>query len=68
MKNFIDFIVDAAKDSEFANEFHKVLEKANYKEVSSWLKDKGYNVHEDECKKLMDNKEEVSASKLGLVY
>lgn len=68
MKNLVDFIVDAAKDSGLADSFESHLEDADHAGVATWLKDKGYNVHEDDCKKMMDNKNHISSSKLGLIY
>ncbi len=68
MKNFVDFIVDAAKDSGLGGEFEKFVDGADHKEISSWLKDKGYDVHEDDCKKMVDNKDDVKSSKLGFIY
>lgn len=68
MKNFVDFIVDVAKDSGLAEEFGKHLKDSDHKTISSWLKDKGYDVHEDDCKKLTDNNETVQSSKVGWVY
>jgi len=68
MKNFIDFIVDAAKESDLADEFHKIVQDSDHKEISSWLKDKGYEVNEDECKKMVENKDDIQSSKLGVMY
>lgn len=68
MKNFVDFIVDAAKDNGLADDFEKFVGDADHTGVSSWLKDKGYDVHEDECKKMVDSKENIKSSKLGLFY
>lgn len=68
MKNFVDFIVDAAKDSGLADEFEKHVYNSNHSEISSWLKDKGYDVHEDECKKIADNKDHYNKDKLGFFY
>lgn len=68
MKNFVDFIVDAAKDGKLGEEFGKQVETADQKAISSWLKDKGYDVHEDECKKLIDSKDDVKSLSLGYFY
>lgn len=68
MKNFVDFIVDAAKDSALADEFGKHVQGSDHSGISSWLKDKGYDVHEDECKKMADNKDSLKDSKLGIAY
>lgn len=68
MKNFIDFVVDAAKDSAIGEELHKVIESGDHKEVASWLSTKGYNVSEDDSKKLVENKDDVKSNKLGIFY
>ena len=68
MKNFIDFIVDSAKDKELGEAFEKHVLNADHKEISAWLKEKGYDVHEDECKKLLDNKDDIKSSKVGFFY
>ena len=68
MKNFIDFVVDTAKDSDMANEFHTLIDKADHNSMSSWLKEKGYIVNENDCKKIIDNKDEMRAAKVGFMY
>ncbi len=68
MKNFIDFIADAAKDSTVGEELHKVIEGGDHKTVSSWFQGKGYDVSEDDSKKLVDNKDDVKATKIGFFY
>ena len=39
MKNFIDFIVDAAKDSTLGEELKKHLDSSDHKTIASWLGD-----------------------------
>ncbi len=68
MKNFIDFVVDSAKESKLSEEFHQQLNKADHSGMANWLKDKGYDVQADECKKIIDNKDDMKASKVGLMY
>ena len=68
MKNFVDFVVDASNQGNLANEFQSVVKKADHKAMSSWLKGKGYAVNEDECKKMVDNKDSIDSSRLGLAY
>lgn len=68
MKNFIDFIVDAAKDSGMADEFKKHVEASDHKSISSWLNDKGYDVHVDDVKKMVDSKDDLKSSNLGFAY
>lgn len=68
MKNFIDFIADAAKNSALGDELHDLVHGGDHKAVSSWLQDKGYDVTEEDSKKLVDSKDDVKSSKLGLSY
>ncbi|QEN04401.1 hypothetical protein EW093_06720 [Thiospirochaeta perfilievii] len=68
MKNFIDFVVDSAKESTLAEELKTHIEGSDHKTISSWLSSKGYDVHEDDVKKMVDNKEEIKNSNLGLLY
>ncbi|MBB6482414.1 hypothetical protein HNR50_004113 [Spirochaeta isovalerica] len=66
MKNFIDFIIDAAKDSKLSDEFSSHVNESSHQTISSWFKEKGYDVHENECKKIIDNKDSLSSKNLGL--
>lgn len=68
MKNFIDFITDATKNSVLGDELHDVVHGGDHKVVSSWLKERGYNVSEEDSKKLVDNRNDVKSSKLGISY
>lgn len=65
MKNFIDFIVDATKDSELGKELAKHVSDSNHETIADWFKGKGYDVHKDECKKLTDNKDGLKNANLG---
>jgi len=66
MKNFVDFVVDAAKDSDLVKELTKYLDDADHKAMSNWFKDKGYEVHEEECKKILNNKDDFKNQSLGI--
>lgn len=68
MKNFIDFVVDAAKDAELGKEFAKHVEGSDHKTMSAWLSKKGYHVHADECKKIVENKDDLKNNTLGFSY
>lgn len=65
MKNFIDFIVDAAKDSELGKELAKHVTDSDHETIADWFKGKGYDVHKDECQKLKDNKDDLKSQSLG---
>ena len=66
MKNFVDFIVDAAKDSELGKELTEHVAKSDHQTISDWFKGKGYDVHKDECQKLTENKDDLKNHNLGL--
>lgn len=59
MPNFIDFIADAANDFELAREFIKILNEASAEELQKWLGERGYDLSIEDCKKLVDNKENI---------
>lgn len=68
MKNLVDFIVDAAKDENLSGELAYYVENSDKKTIYTWLVDKGYDVDEDDCAKMFDNKDNFSQSSLGLMY
>ena len=68
MKNFIDFIVDAAKDSELGKEFAKHVDDSDHGTMSGWFKEKGYDVTEDHCKSIKDKKDDLKNTNLGYSY
>jgi hypothetical protein len=65
MKNYIDFVVAASKDKALNKEFRKKIDMSTPKELADWYKSKEYAISEDECKKLIDNKDIIG--KLGKV-
>lgn len=67
MKSFIDFILDVAKDSKLAEEFKSKVESHDHQGLAGWFKDKGYEVHADECKKILDNKDDLRSSRVGII-
>lgn len=66
MKNFIDFMVEASKTGTLAEEFHQNLGKGNHAELSQWFSKNGYGVNEQECKKILDNRNDIKSSRLGI--
>ena len=68
MKNFVDFIVDAAKNSELGKEFAKHAEESDHSTMSKWFKEKGYDIDEERCKKIKDNKDDLKNANLGYGY
>ncbi|MBN2656409.1 MAG: hypothetical protein JXR86_05055 [Spirochaetales bacterium] len=65
MKNFIDFVIEAAKDSKLAQELEKHIVDSDHGTIAEWFRSKGYDVHEDECKKLKDNKDDLKNINVG---
>jgi hypothetical protein len=68
MANFIDFVVGVSKNKALGNDFNKMLQKSSPKELSGWFKDKGFAISEEECKKLIDNKDSVKKSSFVKTY
>lgn len=68
MKNFIDFIADSTQSKELEAEFKNVVDYSTLAEVSNWFQEKGYDISDIECKKIIDNKEEINYQKVGLHY
>ena len=68
MKNFVDFVVDASKQGGLADEFQGMVQSSDSKTMSKWLKGKGYAVNESECKKMVENKDDIKTSRLGWAY
>ena len=68
MKNFTDLMVEIAKDENLAKECFAKLNETDHSGLSNWLKSKGYDVDENECKKLVDNKDNIKSSRVGLAY
>jgi len=68
MKNFVDFIVDAAKDSSLGKELADHVSGSDHETISKWFKEKGYDVHKDECQKLKENKDDLKSANLGYGY
>jgi len=69
MKNFIDFIVDSSKDNKLNDGFHKYIKAADHSKLSVYLNDKGYSVNKEECKRMIENQEDIKKpSSLGLFY
>lgn len=67
MKNFTDFIIDSAKDSELGKICMEKIHALDNVGLSQWFSDAGYDVQADECKKLQDNKEEIKkTSEVGI--
>lgn len=57
--DFIDFIADASQKHELGKEFLTTLKDASVEQLRDWLKSKGYDVSESDCKKLIDNRANI---------
>ena len=66
MKNFIDFVVDASKNQTLGEEFHSKVTAGDHKGLSTWFHSKGYEVKEAETSKLVEHKDAIKTSKLGI--
>jgi hypothetical protein len=68
MANFIDFVVEVSTNKALGNDFNKMLQKSNPKELANWFKNNGFTVSEDECKKLIENKDSIKKSSFVKTY
>ncbi|MGL1893224.1 MAG: hypothetical protein OCD02_16435 [Spirochaetaceae bacterium] len=68
MKNFIDFVADAAKNESMATELNNKIVGSNITEISTWFENQGYSINQDECEKIMMNKDSIASQKIGLYY
>ncbi len=59
MPDFIDFIAKAANDFDLTKRFIKTLDGSSPADLSNWLKGEGYEVSVEDCKKLVDNKDNI---------
>jgi hypothetical protein len=66
MKNFIDFVADASKDHALAADFLSQVNAGDHGKLSAWLQTKGYSVSKDEGKKLIDHKDTIKSSRVGM--
>ncbi|MDA3851079.1 MAG: hypothetical protein PF447_07370 [Spirochaetaceae bacterium] len=69
MKRFIDLVTDVTKDKGLFTEVTTKLNSLSHTELSAWFKEKGYDVNEEDSKKLVENKDHVkSSTEVGLGY
>lgn len=69
MKTLADFLVDITKDDELAKESLAKFNETDHSGLSQWFKEKGYDIDENECKKLVDNKDDFKSSdRVGIIY
>ena len=66
MKNFVDLTIDVAKDENLAKECMDKLNESDPSQLSAWFKSKDYNIDENECQKLVDNKDKFGQSNEGV--
>ena len=59
MADFIDFIAEAANDFDLTKRFIKTLNESSPDDLQNWLKGEGYDVSVEDCKKLVDNKDNI---------
>ena len=59
MADFIDFVTDSAQKPEIGKEFLGAIKDASPEDLRDWFKDKGYDVNVDDCKKLIENKDNI---------
>lgn len=63
MKDFVDFINDAAKDADLGKAAFECIQTGNVETLVKFFEEKGYRLSEAEAKKLIDNKDQYIGSK-----
>jgi hypothetical protein len=61
MKTIIDFIIDCVNDRKIAENFQIILKDANsIIELKAWFESNKYNVTDDECIRLFENRVKIT--------
>ena len=68
MKSLADLLIDLTKDTDLGKAIEEKLEGNDHKDLKAMLNDKGYDVHEDECKKIVDNKDDLKSGRVGVIW
>lgn len=66
MKTLVDFIIEMPADPTLAEEAKKaVVDAASADDLKKWFSSKGYEVAENECIRLIENKVKLEQAKIG---
>jgi hypothetical protein len=65
VKTFIDFITDAAKDASLGKAAFQAIQSGDVATVVEFFKSRGYQVSEDDAKKLIDNRDQFNSAIQG---
>ena len=68
--SFLDFIIHTSKQSDnalFIEFKDKMVEVKDVPELQKWFEEKKFNVSDEECKKLIDNKDSLYNLKENMV-
>ncbi|MBI9099625.1 MAG: hypothetical protein JEY91_14190 [Spirochaetaceae bacterium] len=68
MKSLVDLLVDLTKNPDLGKAVEEKLEGNDHRDLKAMLNDKGYDVHEDECKKIVDNKDDLKSGRVGIAW
>ncbi|MCP4137500.1 MAG: hypothetical protein GY754_41420 [bacterium] len=59
MKTFVDLTTDMVKEPALATTFISKIAESNSEDLSHWFREKGYDIPEDECGKLITNRDSI---------
>jgi hypothetical protein len=63
MKSLVDFIIDASKDTILAGKFKEKLNTTvSSTDLQKWFSDNKYELSDDECIRMMENKDKILSS------
>lgn len=69
MKTIIDFVLDASEDPTLTKNFTNELTNAkSYEDLISFFKNNKYNVSDDECIRILENKDKLLIADLSNKY
>ncbi|MCB1194313.1 MAG: hypothetical protein KDK90_28020 [Leptospiraceae bacterium] len=61
--SYIDFIIETTKNPALGKESFEKIRTLSASELSIWFKEKGYEVSEADCQKLIANKDSFESAK-----
>ncbi|MCP4137501.1 MAG: hypothetical protein GY754_41425 [bacterium] len=59
MKTFVDLTTDMIKEPTLASECLAKINENGSEDLSHWFQEKGYDIPEDECGKLINNRDSI---------
>jgi len=60
ISTIIDFVIEAAHNTDLRDEFKKFLDtNPNFTQVKGWFDERKYIVSDDECIRILENKDRI---------